>query len=152
MNNVMKLPRPPKKLVQVGIRDFCEEEYELSNSRSDITTFYDINFKRQQLLGRTWKDLCQEVLRELPDQVYISFDIDGLNPTLCPRTGTPVPGGLSVEEVFFLFRSLHESGRKIIGFDLNEVSSGGGSLEDAEWDGNVGARVLYKLCGWLALN
>ncbi len=152
MNNVMNLPRPPKKLVQVGIRDFCEEEYELSISRKDIKTFYDLDFKREQLKGKTWKELCSEVLQELPNKVYVSFDIDGLNPTLCPRTGTPVPGGLSVEEVFFLFRSLHESGRKIIGFDLNEVSSGGGSLEDAEWDGNVGARVLYKLCGWLALN
>jgi agmatinase len=48
--------------------------------------------------------------------------------------------------MFYLFRTLVESGRRIVGFDVNEVSSG--ENEDSEWDGNVGARVLYKLCGW----
>ena len=78
--------------------------------------------------------------------IYISFDIDGLDPALCPHTGTPVAGGMTLNEVFFLFSTLMQQGKKIIGFDLNEVSSG--EAEDSEWDGNVGARVLYKLCGW----
>ena len=37
---------------------------------------------------------------------YISFDIDGLNPTYCPNTGTPVPGGLTADQVFYLFENL----------------------------------------------
>jgi agmatinase len=152
MNNVMNLPNPPKKLVQVGIRDFCEEEYIMSRDRKDIQTFYDLDVQRQKLEGKSWQNLCGEILKELPEKVYISFDVDGLQPTLCPHTGTPVPGGLQVEEVFYLFRLLKESGRTLIGFDLNEVSSGGEDLSAAEWDGNVGARILYKLCSWLALS
>lgn len=151
MNNVMSLPRPPKKLVQVGIRDFSEEEHQLSASRKDIRTFYDLELKKSLLQGKSWQQICQTILAELPQNVYISFDIDGLDPVLCPNTGTPVPGGLSADQLYFLFQALHESGKNLIGFDLNEVSSGGGPLLEAEWDGNVGARVLYKLCGWLAL-
>jgi agmatinase len=65
--------------------------------------------------------------------------VDGLDPKLCPHTGTPVPGGLELEEVFCLLRQIIRSGRQIIGFDVSEVG-------DGEWDGNVGARAVYKLC------
>ncbi|MGZ5279225.1 MAG: agmatinase family protein [Pseudobdellovibrionaceae bacterium] len=147
MYNVMNSAFKPKKLVQVGIRDFSEDEYNLIQERSkDIRTFFDIDNKRRQLEGITWAKICNDIVSELPDQVYVSFDIDGLDPALCPSTGTPVAGGLTLSEVFYLFRTLVESGRKIVGFDVNEVSSG--EKEDSEWDGNVGARVLYKLCGW----
>ncbi len=149
MYNVMTDPKKPKKLVQVGIRDFCEEEFEFSNSREDIKTFYDLEMKRRLLRGDTWHHVCQDIIKELPHNVYISFDIDGLDPAFCPHTGTPVPGGLSVDQVFYLFREIHSSGRTIVAFDLNEVSTGGLPEEDAEWDGNVGARILYKMCGWL---
>lgn len=148
MYNVMTDPKKPKKLVQVGIRDFCEEEKDFSDSRKDIKTFYDLALKQRLLKGESWARLCKDILKELPKRVYISFDIDGLDPAFCPHTGTPVPGGLSVDQVFFLFNELARSGRQIVGFDLNEVSSGGGAEDDAEWDGNVGARILYKMCGW----
>ena len=75
-------------------------------------------------------------------QVYVSFDIDGLSPDNCPHTGTPVPGGLSFREAVYLLAAVVESGREIVGFDLCEV----GPSRDGEWDANVGARVLYKLC------
>ncbi|MNJ93330.1 N(1)-aminopropylagmatine ureohydrolase [compost metagenome] len=149
MYNVMTDAKKPKKLVQVGIRDFCEEEYDFSESREDIKTFFDIELKRRQMKGETWEQVCRDIIRELPQNVYISFDIDGLDPAFCPHTGTPVPGGLSVDQVFFLFNEIHSSGKKIIAFDLNEVSTGGLSPEEVEWDGNVGARILYKMCGWL---
>lgn len=147
MYNVMTMPEKPKKLVQVGIRDFCEEEYAFSRApENNIKTFFDLDTKARQLNGESWAKICQEIVAELPKNVYISFDIDGLEPSLCPSTGTPVPGGLSLNEAFYLFRSVIDSGRKLIGFDLNEVSTG--EADEAEWDGNVGARVLYKLCGW----
>ena len=66
-------------------------------------------------------------------------------PKLCPHTGTPVPGGLELEEVFCLLRSLVRSDRQIIGFDVSEVG-------DGEWDGNVGARIVYKLCNLMGLS
>jgi agmatinase len=149
MYNVMTDAKKPKKLVQVGIRDFCEEEYDYSQKNPDIKTFFDIDLKHRMFKGETWEKICKDIIAELPDKVYISFDIDGLDPAFCPNTGTPVPGGMSVDQIFFLFGELYRSGKKIVAFDLNEVSTGGLTEEEAEWDGNVGARILYKLCGWL---
>lgn len=139
----------PQKLVQVGIRDFSEEEYNFIQSRGDFKTFFDIGVKQRQLKGESWASIANDIISELPQKVYISFDIDGLDPRYCPSTGTPVIGGLSADEVFFLFNLLAQSGRQIVGFDLNEVSTG--EAEESEWDGNVGARMLYKLCGWSVL-
>jgi agmatinase len=79
--------------------------------------------------------------------VYISFDIDGLLPYLCPNTGTPVAGGLEYNQAAYLIKLLAESGKKIIGFDLCEVAPG-----NDEWDGNVGARVLMRLANYAGLS
>ena len=143
MYNVLQEVPQVEKLVQVGVRDFCDQEYELICSDKRIHTFFDKDLKEKQYDGSTWRALCDEIIAELPQQVYISFDIDGLEPSLCPNTGTPVPGGLSYEAVEFLFDQLVESGRQIIGFDLVEMTPG-----DDEWDANVGARVLYQLFGY----
>lgn len=133
-----------KKLVQVGIRDYCHQEKQLINdSNGRITVFYDRDCRRRMYEGESWKDVVTDIIDKLPEKVYISVDIDGLDPKLCPNTGTPVPGGLEYEELMYLLNAVKESGRKIVGFDLCEVSPG----EDDEWDGNVGARVLYHLCG-----
>ena len=139
MFNALKIPQV-SQLVQVGIRDYCEDERNLSESDSRITTFYDADIKHQQYEGKTWKDICNDVIETLPTNVYLSIDIDGLDPKLCPNTGTPVPGGFEFEQIVYLIQKLVESKRKIIGFDINEVSPG----ED-EWDANVGARLLYKI-------
>ncbi len=147
MYNVMTSDFKPKKLVQVGIRDFCEEEYNFIQERpKEVKTFFDLENKKRQLKGESWAQITKDIVNELPQNVYISFDIDGLDPALCPSTGTPVAGGLSMSEAFYVFSAVAESGRTIIGFDLNEVSCG--EQNESEWDGNVGARVLYKLCGW----
>ncbi len=149
MFNIMNSPHKPKKLIQVGIRDFCEEEVELIQSRADIETHFDLNLQRSLNEGRTWKTLCEEIVEELPKNVYVSFDIDGLDPSLCPDTGTPVPGGLSFSQAIMLIRTLVDQGKTIVGFDLNEVSGG---TSGNEWNGNIGARLLYKLCGWTVIS
>ncbi|MBV9575836.1 MAG: agmatinase family protein, partial [Gammaproteobacteria bacterium] len=132
------------KLVQVGIRDFCEEEFTFMQTHAQrITTFFDMVLCEQKMRGKTWSTVCEEIVRELPQEVYVSFDIDGLDPRFCPHTGTPVPGGLDFNEALFLLKTLARSGRKIIGFDLNEVSPGSAHAFDdtaSEWDANVGAR------------
>lgn len=144
-----------KKLVQVGIRDFCEEEFDfIKNSHGRIETFFDAVLAEQKMHGKSWASLCDEIISHLPKEVYISFDIDGLDPRFCPHTGTPVPGGLDLSEAYYLIKQVVKSGRKIVGFDLNEVSPGTINFDEeapdpaAEWDANVGARLLYKLCGW----
>ncbi len=134
-----------KKLVQVGIRDYCEEEWDyIVNSNNRVTTFFDKDIKERQYEGETWKAIADDIIDKLPQKVYISFDIDGLDPKLCPHTGTPVQGGFETEQVFYLFKKLLKSGRQLVGFDLNEVGVG-----QDEWDANVGARCLFKLCSML---
>ncbi len=153
MHNLME-KTALKKLVQVGIRDFCEEEFDyIKNSNQRIVTFFDATLSEQKLNGIQWATICDDIIACLPKQVYISFDIDGLDPRFCPHTGTPVPGGIDLREALYLIKKVAQSGREIIGFDLNEVSPGNVALTDtidpaAEWDANVGARLLYKLCGW----
>lgn len=146
MNNVVsKLSL--SKLVQVGIRDYCEEEKQFIEShKKNVKTFYDDYLKSEMFKGKSWSALSDEIISELPKNVYISFDIDGLDPMLCPNTGTPVPGGLSFSEVTFLFSKLKEKNKRVIGFDLCEVSLGE-TPGASEWDANVGARILFKLCG-----
>ncbi len=127
------------KLAQVGIRDICPAEIEvIQNSKGRIATFFDWNLKAEQYSGKTWKKQCIEIINELPKNVYISFDIDGLDPKLCPNTGTPVPGGLEFSEAAYLLNKLVENGNSIIGADLTEVGS-------SDWDANVGARMLYTI-------
>jgi agmatinase len=143
-NVANKIPQV-KKLVQIGIRDFGEAEYEMIQaSDGRIETFFDANLARSKLGGMAWRELVDNMISVLPQQVYLSWDIDGLDPTLCPHTGTPVPGGLSFHEAVALLEGLERAGKKIVGFDLNEVAPGAD-----EWDGNVAARLLYKMIGWM---
>jgi len=133
------------KLVQVGVRDYGGDEWEyIKKSNFRVITYFDKEIKTRQFEGQTWKQIAEEIVSKLPQNVYISFDIDGLDRKLCPHTGTPVPGGFETEEVFYLFRKVVESGRKLIGFDLVEVGT-----SDNDWNANVGARVLFKLCNLL---
>jgi agmatinase len=143
-NAIEQIPQLTK-LVQVGIRDFCEEEFDyMVASNQRIITYFDKDIKERQYEGLHWKDIADEIVKHLPDNVYVSFDIDGLDPKLCPHTGTPVQGGFQTTEVFYLLKKVLQSGRRIIGFDLNEVG-----VSQDEWDENVGARVLFKLCNML---
>jgi agmatinase len=146
MYNVLNEIPQMKKLVQAGIRDFGSDEWEyVENSNTRVEVYLDKQIRNRQYEGDTWKNIAEEIVSKLPQHVYISFDIDGLDRKLCPFTGTPVPGGFELEQVFYLFSKVLKSGKRIIGFDLNEVGIGG----DTDWDANVGARVLYKLCNLL---
>ncbi len=142
MFNVLKLPAI-SRIVQVGIRDYCEEEFNnVKRSMGRVAVFFDEDLKVAKFNGTNWDEICNRIIKELPQKVYISFDIDGLNPSLCPNTGTPVPGGLDYDQAVYLLNKLMKSEKEIIGFDLSEVAPG--NVND--WDGNVGARVLYQLC------
>ena len=129
------------KIVQVGIRDFSEEEHKLAMGSPRIHTFFDSDLAHRSFGGEPFGKIAREIASSLPSEVYVSFDIDGLEPSLCPNTGTPVPGGLGFREACALFAAVRESGRSIVGFDINEVAG-------AEWDATVGARLLYKLIGY----
>lgn len=146
MYNAIQLPQI-EKIVQVGIRDFSEGELAAVQSSNKVKVFTDTDLKANTFEGRTWKDQCDEILAHLPENVAVSFDIDALQRWYCPNTGTPVPGGLSYEQATYLLSKLANSDKNIIGIDLVEVAPG----ED-DWDGNVGARLLFHLCGVFAKN
>lgn len=140
MANALELPQV-KRLVQVGLRDVSEgEATTIREAGGRIVAHFDQQLREARFGGATWAGQCAAIVADLPEKVYLSFDIDGLDPSLCPHTGTPVPGGLQFQEALHLVREVRRSGRTIIGFDLCEVAPG----ED-DWDGNVGARLLYKL-------
>lgn len=131
-----------RSLVSVAVRDLSEEEIQRIESDPRITCFSNHELSRNRFGGMTWTEQCRRIVEKLPGKVYISFDIDGLTPEYCPTTGTPVPGGITFDEAAHLLFTVKESGREIAGFDLCEVVPNPGN----EWDANVGARMLYKLC------
>ena len=149
MYNVMQLPNI-NKLIQVGIRDLCQEEMDKIVEDKRIVLFDDWHLKNQFYEGVTWKQQCQDIVSHLSETVYISFDIDGLNQVFCPNTGTPVAGGLDFNQAIYLIQTVVKSGKKIIGFDLCEVAPS--KSDKDEWDGNIGARLLYKLTNLMYLS
>ena len=148
MYNVLNEIEGVAKLVQVGIRDFCSEEWDyINNSNGRVVTYFDKDIKTRQYEGDTWKVITDEIVNQLPELVYISFDIDGLDPKLCPNTGTPVQGGFESEEILYLFKKIVDSGKKLIGFDFVEVGVG-----ETDWDSNVGAHLLWRMCNLMVKN
>lgn len=142
MYNALKEVPQLKKLVQLGIRDYSQGEHDFIEQHPDrIRTYFDREIRERQYEGESFREITSEIIQQLPDKVYISFDIDGLDPKLCPNTGTPVQGGFETEQVFYIFNKILKAGKQIIGFDLSEVST-----SESCWDANVGARVLFKLC------
>jgi len=148
MYNALKEIPQLKRLVQAGVRDYSGQEWDyICNSDYRVITYFDKDVKERLFEGQSWKDIAEEIVNHLPEKVYLSFDVDGLDPKLCPNTGTPVLGGFESEQVFYLIRKIIQSGRKFIGFDLVEIGVG-----ENDWDANVGARILWKLSNLLVAN
>jgi len=148
MGNVVSRLEGVSLLVQVGIRDIGEREHErILASKGRIRTLFDGEWARARLEGFNLRELVKKRLEPLPEKVYVSFDVDALDPTLCPNTGTPVPGGLTWHETMLWIEELAKSGRTIVGVDVNEVNPGSTPPEEDSWDAIVGARLLYRLIG-----
>ena len=131
-----------KDIVQVGIRAQCVEESELIKE-NNIATFYarDIRTRKH---GNDWKE---KVLSSLKENVYITFDVDGLDPSIVPATGTPEPGGLLWDETLDLLRMVGES-KNIIGFDMVELAP----KEDEPYSNFVTAKLVYKILNYAYMN
>jgi agmatinase len=145
MYNALKEIKEISRLVQMGIRDYSADEWNyIKNSNYRVVTYFDKEIKNRLYEGQSWKMIAEEIVSKLPEKIYISFDVDGLDPKLCPHTGTPVQGGFETEQIYYLFSKITQSGKKIIGFDLNETG-----VSESDWDANVSARILFKLCNLL---
>lgn len=126
---------PPARLVQAGIRAQCREEFERIG-RDGINTFFGWEI-RQGVFGQSWKE---RVLDALGETVYITFDIDGLDPSIMPSTGTPEPGGLLWDETIQLMKMIGKH-RKIVGFDLVELAPVAG----VTWPDFLAAKLVGKM-------
>ncbi|MFR9620607.1 MAG: arginase family protein [Rikenellaceae bacterium] len=143
MYNVLRDCESIERLVQVGVRDFCDREQALAERDDRVVNFEDLALARAMFEGATWRTLCDRIVESLPQRVYVSFDIDGLELAYAPHTGTPVGGGLSYNQAIYLLERVVESGREIIGFDVVEVVPHADDVTDLV----VGTRMIYKLCG-----
>ncbi|MGE0455665.1 MAG: agmatinase family protein [Vicinamibacteria bacterium] len=151
MWNVLRELPDVARIVQVGVRDLCDAEDALIRAEpARLRTYFDADLRRQLQDGDRFARLAGRAVADLPREVYLSFDVDGLDPALCPHTGTPVAGGLSFAEACGLLRAVVESGRRIVGFDLVEVAPDPAGV--SQWDANVAARVLYKEIGFALLS
>jgi agmatinase len=148
MDNVERRIGGVARLVQVGIRDFSEEERDrIAASHGRIRAVFDHELASARLEGRDLRAIAREHIAHLPERVYVSFDVDGLDPALCPNTGTPVPGGLSWHEALLWLDELARSKKRVVGLDLNEVNPGAAGDGEDSWDAIVGARLLYRMIG-----
>ncbi len=141
MHNALK-ETTISSLTQVGIRDFCQQEYEVMENDRRVTTFYDRKIQDERFSGKCWTEIVDKLIANLPIHIYISIDVDGLQPVFCPNTGTPVHGGLTPDELVYFVRKIHNKNIKIIGFDINEVGS-------SDWDANVASRLLWQICAFI---
>jgi agmatinase len=120
------------RVTQVGIRSLSSEEADVI-PRLNTTIFYDVSMREDP----AWIDA---IVASLEADVYVSIDVDGLDPAIMPATGTPEPGGLSWTEVTRLLRTTAEQ-RRIVACDLVELSPIPGMVAPTF----LCAKLLYKL-------
>ena len=127
---------PAEKLVQVGIRAQCKEEYEYIKENK-INTFY-ANAIRRGMHEDRWQ---KKIADSLGDQIYITFDVDYFDPSIMPSTGTPEPDGFLYSETLDIFREIIKQGKQIIGFDVVELAP----VEGLSHPDITTARLIYKI-------
>ena len=125
--------------VQVGIRSLSAEE---ARSLGDLPTRV---FWAKDIVGRT--DWIDSAIDSLTENVYLTIDIDGLDPSLVPTTGTPEPGGLGWYEVLTLIRRLAEK-RRVVGMDLVEFAK----TENSDAPAFLCAKLVYKTLAYIFKN
>ncbi|MCB9261949.1 MAG: agmatinase [Flavobacteriales bacterium] len=128
------------KISQVGIRAQCIEESQLIKSSKNIQTFYGHQLQNNQTY-------ISEILNHLTDEVYITIDADGLDPSICPAVGTAEPGGLLWYETLNLLRQICTN-KKIVGFDIVECAPIEGQIR-SEY---LLAQLAYKVLSYCTIN
>ncbi len=100
-------------IVAVGLRAVSEEDKECIRADRRVHAHYAFDLARRP-------DWIERVVDELPESIYITVDVDGLDPSVVPGTGTPEPGGLSWWDTLALLRAACER-RQVLGFDVVEL-------------------------------
>lgn len=131
-----------KNITQVGIRAQCKDEADFIKANG-INTFYmrDIRIGKH---GSNWKE---KVVESLKDNVFISFDVDGLDPAIIPATGTPEPGGLQWDETLDLLKLVAQK-KTIVGLDMVELAP----VEANTISDFNTAKLTYKILNYAFMN
>lgn len=126
-------------IVQAGIRAQCIEEAQLIKKSKKIHTFYAHKIRQNE---KKWVD---EALSRMTDNVYITIDADGFDPSVIPAVGTAEPNGLFWNESLELFRRTIME-KNVIGFDIVECAPMKGTIL-SEY---TLAKLAYRLMGYIA--
>lgn len=148
MYNVLRDIPQVERMVGVGARAFSPEEWQRVETDSRIKLFTGQSIWARHFEGTLWSTITKEIVDELPENVYISLDINGLTIECSPHNGMVVAGGLRFPEVVYLLDKIVDSGRRIVGFDLSEVVP---DMDD-KTDAAIAARLLYNICSMALKN
>ncbi|MFA6486105.1 MAG: agmatinase [Candidatus Magasanikbacteria bacterium] len=107
------------RVVQVGIRSYCAEESDFINERKISGNIFSP--RRFGFTPEAKKKAIADIVSRLSDEVYITIDLDGFDPSVLPATGTPEPGGLSWYDFWDLMRAVFEK-KTVVGFDIVELA------------------------------
>ncbi|MBI5223623.1 agmatinase [Candidatus Micrarchaeota archaeon] len=131
-------------LVQVGIRSMCQEEAQYAKeSGQEKNIHYAHKIYANKKGGKIDPDDVKKIVSSLGDLVFVTFDIDGLDPSIVPGTGTPEPGGLTWEDCMAILHAVGEK-KAVVGFDIVEVTPTP-PLKVSEF---VAAKLAYKMMGY----
>jgi agmatinase len=131
-----------KNIVQVGIRAQCKDESDF-RKKNNIRTFYMREIKLG-MYGENWQEL---VSKSLSENVYITFDVDGFDPSLIAATGTPEPGGLFWDETMNLLKIIGLD-KNIVGFDVVELAPS----KYHQSSSFISAKLVYKMLNYAFVN
>ncbi len=123
-------------LVQVGIRSLSKEEKEFIKGRENIKIFWNWVIKEKN----NWID---DVILSLKDEVYITLDLDVLDPSIMPSVGTPEPGGLDWWDILKLLKRVFGK-KKVLGMDIVELSP----IPGLVFPDYLVSRLIYKIIGY----
>ena len=123
-------------LVQIGIRAQCKEEADLIKSSDKIHTYYAHTIRKDA----SW---MQKALADLTDNVYLTIDADGFDPSIMPAVGTAEPNGLFWVETLEFLRKVFQQ-KNVVGFDVVECAPMEGSIL-SEY---TLAKLVYRLIGY----
>jgi agmatinase len=136
MRRVWELGRP---VTMIGVRSYSAGEYDFMRVAPRLTLLKARNLHDPEYLQRTL-----EHLGRIRGPVYITFDVDALDPSVMPGTGTPEPGGLSYYQALEILKAIIARG-PVVGFDLTELAP----IPGQRVSEFTAARLIYKFLGYL---
>lgn len=143
MYNVLKGVGGVGRVVQVAQRDFSATEHRVARESERIVLYDTDRIASMRYDGASWRQVCDTIVAELPQAVYVDFDVSALSIENCPHSPWAAPGGMRFDEALYMINRVVESGRRIVGFDVVGVVPRVDDYVDAQ----VAARMLYRLCG-----